>query len=321
MARSGFLIVERASRPFACILIFPPPLSCQLGAGRTLPAFDIGGGLELFPTARTFVRLEIGDRVLKYPGTVLDNKGVVRSDSFFSHDFRFAAGAGLRFWPNFASDMTQKPNAGRSAYGAAMMKALESFLPTGQRLFDDTLVLEFLPRPLRFSLRSAWVRRQFAAMMDRGAPGIRRAILCRTRYIDDVVRDAVSKGTTAVVFLVAGLDTRPYRLSELSTVKVVEVDLPALQAHKKAQVVRRFGSTPPYLRFVSSDFETEPLDMTLDDVGTAEYRARHLTPRGRDLDVAEIERVARAFVGVHWSSNVAAKVANETWLSHLSIRT
>jgi hypothetical protein len=96
-AHSGFLVVERAARPFACILIFPPPLSCQLGAGRTLPAFDIGGGLELFPSARTFVRLDIGDRVLKYPGTVLDNKGVVRSDAFLSHDFRFAAGAGLRF--------------------------------------------------------------------------------------------------------------------------------------------------------------------------------------------------------------------------------
>lgn len=96
-ARSGFVIVERAARPFACILIFPPPLSCQLGGGRTLPVFDIGGGVQLFPTARTFARVEISDRVLKYPGPVLDDKGAVRSDSFFSHDFRFAAGAGLRF--------------------------------------------------------------------------------------------------------------------------------------------------------------------------------------------------------------------------------
>ena len=51
----------------------------------------------MFPNGRTFARVEIGDRVLKYPGPVLDDKGAVRSDSFFSHDFRFAAGAGLRF--------------------------------------------------------------------------------------------------------------------------------------------------------------------------------------------------------------------------------
>jgi hypothetical protein len=95
--RGGFLNVREASRPFACILIFPPPLACQLGAGSTLPAFDIGGGLELFPSRRTFVRVDVGDRILKYPGTVLDANGVVRSDSFSSHDFRFAAGAGVRF--------------------------------------------------------------------------------------------------------------------------------------------------------------------------------------------------------------------------------
>jgi hypothetical protein len=95
--RSGFLNVERASRPFACILIFPPPLSCQLGGGRTLLEFDLGGGLELFPTRGAFARVEIGDGILKYPGPVLDSKRVVRSDSFFSHNFRFAAGAGLRF--------------------------------------------------------------------------------------------------------------------------------------------------------------------------------------------------------------------------------
>jgi hypothetical protein len=95
--RSGFLSVRRASRPFACILIFPPPLSCELGAGRTLPAFELGGGIELFPTPRTFARVEIGDRVLRYPGPVLGNDGATRDGAFFSHDLRVAAGAGLRF--------------------------------------------------------------------------------------------------------------------------------------------------------------------------------------------------------------------------------
>ena len=63
--RSGFLNVERASRPFACILIFPPPLSCQLGGGRTLLEFDLGGGLELFPIRGALARVEIGDGILK----------------------------------------------------------------------------------------------------------------------------------------------------------------------------------------------------------------------------------------------------------------
>jgi hypothetical protein len=95
--RVGFLNVRPASQPFACILIFPPPLSCELGAGRTLLVFDVGGGLELFPTRRTFARVEIGDRVVKYPGPALARRGAILEHTFFSHDLRFAAGAGLRF--------------------------------------------------------------------------------------------------------------------------------------------------------------------------------------------------------------------------------
>ena len=92
--RPGFLAFR--GQPVACILIFPPPLSCVLAGGRTVFAFDAGGGVELFPTERTVVRVDVGDRMLKYPGPSFRN-GRAAADSFFSHDFRLSAGAGLRF--------------------------------------------------------------------------------------------------------------------------------------------------------------------------------------------------------------------------------
>ena len=58
--RAGFVDVEPAGQAFPCILIFPPPLSCTLAAGRTLPAFDIGGGVQVDVTPRTFIRVEAG---------------------------------------------------------------------------------------------------------------------------------------------------------------------------------------------------------------------------------------------------------------------
>jgi len=79
-----------------CILIFPPPLACQLGERRVF-ALDLGGGVDLFVAPRAFVRIDAGDRLLKYPGPSFRSGGRVAQDDFFSHDFRFTAGAGLTF--------------------------------------------------------------------------------------------------------------------------------------------------------------------------------------------------------------------------------
>ena len=94
--RPGFVKFGEAPAPFPCIAIFPPPLVCQLG-GDTVFALDFGGGVEFQTTDRTFVRVDVGDRAVRYPAPVLDNEGTVREDTFFSHDFRFQVGGGVQF--------------------------------------------------------------------------------------------------------------------------------------------------------------------------------------------------------------------------------
>jgi hypothetical protein len=94
--RPGFVRVEAAPGPIACILIFPPPLACVLASGQTLAAVDLGGGLEAAVTGRTFVRVDVGDRVLKYPGSSLD-RGRARDSGFAAHEWRVSLGAGWRF--------------------------------------------------------------------------------------------------------------------------------------------------------------------------------------------------------------------------------
>ena len=96
-ASAGFLNVGETPGPFACIAIFPPPLSCVLAGGDTLPTYEIGGGLEIDATARTFIRADVTDRILRYPGPTLDDDFQIREDGFFGHALRFTIGAGLRF--------------------------------------------------------------------------------------------------------------------------------------------------------------------------------------------------------------------------------
>lgn len=94
--RPGFVAFRGAGQPIVCILIFPPPLSCELAAGRTMFALDLGGGVDLSLGRSAYVRIDAGDRLIKYPGPSFLN-GQARQDSFYSHDFRFSTGTGLRF--------------------------------------------------------------------------------------------------------------------------------------------------------------------------------------------------------------------------------
>jgi hypothetical protein len=95
--RPGFLTVRESDRPLACILIFPPPLNCTLASGHTLFALDLGGGASVALTPRTSLRVDVGDRMVRYPGPAFDSDREIHDESFSGHDFRFATGVGVRF--------------------------------------------------------------------------------------------------------------------------------------------------------------------------------------------------------------------------------
>jgi len=94
--RPGLLVSSEAPAPFACILIYPPPLACVMANGQTMAAFDVGGGVEVAMTPRTVLRVDAGNRFVRYPGPSL-NRGRSRGGAFFGHQFRLAVGAGVRF--------------------------------------------------------------------------------------------------------------------------------------------------------------------------------------------------------------------------------
>jgi methyltransferase (TIGR00027 family) len=88
-------------------------------------------------------------------------------------------------------------------------------------------------------------------------------IVPRTVAIDDAVRAA---RVPQLVVVGAGLDTRAWRMSELSTVDVFEVDHPATQQAKRA----RLGDRQPVarsVRFVPIDFRRDELGPALKSAG------------------------------------------------------
>lgn len=94
---AGFVRSSEAPEPFACIAIFPPPLNCLMAAGHTMPAFEIGGGVQIDVASRTFARVDVGGRWLRYPGPSFRVFPTVQEDNFWGSGVRLSFGAGLRF--------------------------------------------------------------------------------------------------------------------------------------------------------------------------------------------------------------------------------
>jgi methyltransferase (TIGR00027 family) len=164
-------------------------------------------------------------------------------------------------------DTMARETVSRTALGAAICRLIEQYQPEETRLFSDPLAGELVGAPIRWLMRLPAVRNLTVKQTDAVATGIYGAQICRTRFIDDAVRAALSRGIRQLVILGAGLDTRPYRLPGIQRVKVFEIDLPSVQDAKKKRIRNYIGRLPDHVAFIPIDFDTQSLESVLD--GTA----------------------------------------------------
>jgi methyltransferase (TIGR00027 family) len=147
-----------------------------------------------------------------------------------------------------------------------VIAAAEQYTPAQQRIIDDELAVRFLPPGLQWIVRACrWrpVRNLLMRMTDRSAPGMWGSMLCRKRYADDAVADALASGIGQVVILGAGLDTRAYRLVAPAGAVAFELDQRANTDHKLRRLRAIFGGVPERVRVIPIDFEVDDLAAVL----------------------------------------------------------
>ncbi|HSK33937.1 MAG TPA: class I SAM-dependent methyltransferase [Propionicimonas sp.] len=150
----------------------------------------------------------------------------------------------------------------RTAWGAALCRVIEQGQPPASRLFSDPVVGRLLD-PMIVTMAGGPMRELYLSELGSGTYG---AQIMRTRYIDDVVTGLVEGGTTQVVILGAGLDTRAFRLPVLAGATVLELDLPGTQQYK-VERLRGVPALAAEVRFIPTDFATEPLGDVLGAAG------------------------------------------------------
>lgn len=152
----------------------------------------------------------------------------------------------------------KRTRASQTAMGTAALRAIESEKPATERMCDDPYARQFIPAWFYLQVKLlAWYGQQ-------RTHGALTFVVGRCRYIDEYLQQRLHTGTTQVVMLGAGLDSRAYR-GELRSraIKTFEVDHPATQASKIEQVKRIFGTIPPHVVYVALDFNRETLDRLL----------------------------------------------------------
>jgi methyltransferase (TIGR00027 family) len=87
-----------------------------------------------------------------------------------------------------------------------------------------------------------------------------RAMTERTRFIDQALERAVSRGITQCLIVGAGYDSRAWRYRELlAPVRVFELDRPLTSAFKRSRVAAALGGPPANLTYVAVDLEHDAL--------------------------------------------------------------
>jgi len=153
--------------------------------------------------------------------------------------------------------------ASRTAEDAAISRVIESLAPEDKRVCYDRFAVEFLSERLRETYRIVQKHRFLTKLhlwMRRVDPaGTKAEAVARTRYIDDYLQTCISDGVEQVVILGAGCDSRAYRFKALEGITVFEVDHPATQEMKMANVKRVLGGLSRWVTHVPVDFEKEEL--------------------------------------------------------------
>jgi methyltransferase (TIGR00027 family) len=154
----------------------------------------------------------------------------------------------------------QEAAPSRTAVGVAIRRAAHQLLdcPT---IFADPIALLVVGERARSRLE-----REPGEQQTRFSRALRAFVVARSRFAEDELARAVSRGVVQYVVLGAGLDTFGCR-NPYPALGVFEVDHPATQAWKRAQLAAAGLIVPESLTFAPVDFERQTLAEGLSAAG------------------------------------------------------
>ena len=149
--------------------------------------------------------------------------------------------------------------------GVSFYRAAGMLYPKDKRLFEDPysekllipffkLLIALMRSPKRFD--------RIIKSHEKTYPGQFGWMLCRTRYIDDVLKNGITKnGIETVVNLGSGMDCRAYYIPGIENLRYFEVDHPSVIKKKKVKLKKILGNLPNHVFLSQSILKSKVLTL------------------------------------------------------------
>jgi methyltransferase (TIGR00027 family) len=142
----------------------------------------------------------------------------------------------------------------RTLLGSSIMRAEHQLLDT-PRVFDDPIVLDLVPEATNPTALA-----EFRTYSESVLTLLRSALAMRSRFAEDRLAEAVSRGVRQYVMIGAGLDTFPWRQPKFAeNIQIFAADHPASLGWTQSRLRERAMSTPANLIYVPVDLDVQPL--------------------------------------------------------------
>ena len=157
----------------------------------------------------------------------------------------------------------EQRSASRTAIGVALLRAIHQTYDASPKIHQDPIAALLVGDEAmqRAKDASEWMQSALTA-------AIRSHVVLRSRYAEDHLCKAASRGVRQFVILGAGYDTFAYRQPPWAdSLRIFEVDHAASQEAKVERLQSAGISIPPNVTFIPADFESATLRETLANGG------------------------------------------------------
>jgi methyltransferase (TIGR00027 family) len=154
----------------------------------------------------------------------------------------------------------KKNTSSESAKGVAAYRMIESIRPEEDRIIYDPYAKLFLEEKSKKWIQSP-VRLLFLKFIGNlKFPGFRGALVARSRFMNECIKDCFPDDFKQLVILGAGYDMSAYCFRDvLVDARIFEVDHPNTQKEKVSTIREQIKSIPDNVTYVPVNFDTDYL--------------------------------------------------------------